>query len=106
MTTGRQFSFGISGHPLAQFLAMILMGVVLVGAVLIGSVVIAALLGLFALGYAVFWVRAWWRWRMQGGRGPAGAAQPGRAQHVGYIEGEYEVIEADVDAARRRPGGQ
>ena len=32
---GRQFTFGTSGRPLAQFLAMIVMGVVLVTAVIV-----------------------------------------------------------------------
>lgn len=107
MTTGRQYTFGISGHPLGQFLGLIVMGAVLVGAVLIGSFVLVALLGLFAIGYAVFSVRSWLRWRFARGRGPSGGGpEPGPAKGMRYIEGEYEVIEADADAARRRPGGR
>lgn len=101
--TGRQFTFGISGSPLGQFLGLLLMGAVLVGAVLIGSFVLVALLGLFAVGYAIFWVRSWWRWRVARGRGPSADHDPARG--VRFIEGEYEVIEADADAARRRSGG-
>jgi hypothetical protein len=105
--TGRQFSLGISGSPLGQLLAMVVMGVVLVGAVLIGSFVLVALLGLFAIGYAIFWVRSWWRWRVSRGRGPSGAEHD-PARGVRFIEGEYEVIEVDADAdvARRPSGGQ
>ena len=101
--TGRQFTFGISGTPLGQALAIFVMGAVLVGAVLIGSFVLVALLGIFAVGYAVFWARSWWRWRVTRGRGTSADHDPARG--VRFIEGEYEVIEADADAARRRPGG-
>jgi hypothetical protein len=107
--TGRQFSLGISGSPLGQLLAMVVMGVVLIGAVLIGSFVLVALLGLFAVGYSIFWVRSWWRWRMARGRGPAaGGPEHEPARGVRFIEGEYEVIEVDADAeaARRPSGGQ
>jgi hypothetical protein len=99
--TGRQFSFGVSGHPLAQLLAMLVMGVVLVAAVVMGAFVLMVLLGLFVIGYIAFWIRAWWRSRRSGGRGPFGKG-PGPAKGIRYIEGEYEVIEADADAARRR----
>jgi hypothetical protein len=104
--TGRQFSLGISGTPLGQLLAMVVMGVVLVGAVLIGSFVLVALLGLFAVGYSIFWVRSWWRWRMARGRAPSGPEHD-PARGVRFIEGEYEVIDdAETDAARRPSGGQ
>ena len=55
---GRQFTFGISGRPLAQFLAMIVMGVVLVTAVLMGAFVLLALLGVFVIGYVAFRIRS------------------------------------------------
>jgi len=101
---GRQIPFGIPGHPLAQFLAMIVMAVVLVGAVVMGAFVLMGLLGLFAVGFVVFWIRAWWQRRHWGGRGPTDRG-PGSPPDggIGYIEGEYEVVDADTDAARRRP---
>jgi hypothetical protein len=98
---GRQFSFGMSGHPLAQILAAIAMGAVLVVAVLMGAFVVLALLGFFAIGYLVFVIRAWWRSRTRGGGPPGGGSRPGSGKEVRYIEGEYEVIETDADAARR-----
>jgi hypothetical protein len=105
---GRQIPFGIPSHPVAQFLAMIVMGVVLVGALVMGAFVLVALLGLFVIGYIVFAVRAWWRRRTSGGRGPSdgvgGEPQSGPAKGVRYIEGEYEVISADADAERRGSG--
>lgn len=105
--TGRQFSLGISGTPLGQLLAMVVMSVVLVGAVLVGSFLLVGLLGLFAIGYAMFWIRSWWRWRVSLGRGPyRGGPEHDPARGVRFIEGEYEVIEADADAVPRRPGGQ
>jgi hypothetical protein len=103
--TGRSSSFRISGHPIGQFLAMIVMGVVLVGAVFMGAVVFLFLLGVFVIGYSAFWLRAWWRWRTLRGRGPSdGAPERDPATRIGFIEGEYEVVKADADAARRGSG--
>lgn len=96
--TGRQIPFGMPGHPLAQFLAMIVMAVVLVGAIVMGAFVLMGLLGLFAIGFVVFSIRAWWHRRRSGGHGPGSPPSGG----IGYIEGEYEVLDADADAARRR----
>lgn len=102
---GRQFTFGTSGRPLAQFLAMIVMGVVLVAAVVMGAFVLMGLLGLFVIGYVAFKVRAWWRSRMSRGRAPFNRGpDPGQAKGIRYIDGEYEVIEADADATRRHSG--
>jgi hypothetical protein len=103
--TGRLFSFSVSGHPIGQLLAMIVMGVVLVGAVFMGAIVFLLLLGVFVVGYSAFWLRAWWRWRMLRGRAPSeGESATGPVKSVGYIEGEYEVVEADADTARRGSG--
>jgi hypothetical protein len=104
---GRQIHFGVPGHPVAQFLAMIVMAVVLVGALVMGAFVLVALLGLAVIGYVVFALRAWWRRRTSGGQqqGPSGGGpQPGPAQGGRYIEVEYEVISSDADAERRRSG--
>jgi len=102
---GRQFTFGTTGRPLAQFLAMIVMGVVLVTAVLMGAFVLLVLLGVFVIGYVAFRIRIWWRLRKSPPQGPFGSGpEPGPAKGIRYIDGEYEVIEADADAARRRSG--
>ena len=101
---GRLFSFGSSGNPLAQILSLLVLGVVIVGAVIMGAFVLVALLGLAIVGFAVLSVRGWWlrrKLRVQG-RGPDDGG-PGRpAKGIRYIEGEYEVVDADADAARRR----
>jgi hypothetical protein len=103
--SGRSFSFGNSGHPLAQALSLVVLGVVLVGAVIMGVFVLMALLGLGVLGFLGYKLRGWWLNRGAGsspdGRGPG----PGRpAKGIRYIEGEYEVLDADADAERRRSG--
>jgi hypothetical protein len=104
---GRLSAFSISGHPVGQFLAMIVMGVVLLGAVFMGAIVFLVLLGVFVIGYSVFWLRAWWHWRTLRRRGPAGGKPaPGPTAGIGYIEGEYKVLDAsaNADAARRGSG--
>ena len=103
--SGRSFSFGNWGHPLAQALSLLVFAVVLIGAVIMGAFVLMAVLGLGILGFLGYKVRSWWLRRRGGGgpddRGPG----PGRpAKGIRYIEGEYEVIDADSDAERRRPG--
>ena len=101
---GRQFTLGISGRPLAQFLAMIVMGVVLVAAVVMGAFVLLTLLGLFVIAYLVLKTRAWWRSRRPGGRRPFGP-ESGPEKGIRYIDAEFEVVKpADADAARRRLG--
>jgi hypothetical protein len=103
--SGRSFSFGNSGHPLAQALSLLVFAVVLVGAVIMGALVLMAVLGLGVLGFLAYKVRGWWL-RRRAGRGPDdGGPGPGRpAKGIRYIEGEYEVIDTDADAERRRSG--
>ena len=103
---GRQSAFSISGHPVGQFLAMIVMGVVLVGAVIMGAFVFVVLLGMFVIGYSVFWLRAWWRWRKLRRRGPAGGRPaPGPAErHRLHRRRVRSPRGANADAARRRSG--
>ena len=102
---GRQSAFRVSGHPVAQLLSMLILGVFLVGALIMGAFAFVALLALFAVGYAVFSARAWWRrLKLRGGQPLSGVAEPGSAKTAGYIEGEYEVVEAEADAGRRNSG--
>jgi hypothetical protein len=104
---GRFSSFGTSGNPLAQALSLLVFAMVLIGAVIMGAVVLAAIVGLAIVAFVVLKVRAWWLGRNSRGQGPGGGpgAGPGRpAKGIRYIEGEYEVIDADADAERRRSG--
>ena len=92
-------------NPVARSLALAVLGVALVGAAIMGVVVFAALLGLFVVGYLVSIAHAWWR-LFRARRRPSAAVRPEpAAAKVDYIEGEFEVVEAAVDAARRGPGG-
>jgi hypothetical protein len=100
---GRYFSFGKPSHPLVQVLSLLVFGVVLVGAVIMGAVVLAALVGLGIIAFVVFKLRAWWLRRTQP-RGPGpNDGSGGSGKRVGYIEGEYEVLDADADSERRAP---
>jgi hypothetical protein len=103
---GRQFTLGISGRPLAQFFAMIVMGVVLVAAVVMGAFVLMALLGLFVIAYLVLKARSWWRTYKPGGRGPfrnGPGPGSGAAKGIRYIDAEFEIVKTDANAGRR-PG--
>ena len=101
---GRNFSFGNAGNPLVQALSLLVFALILVGAVIMGAVVLAAFVGLAIVGFFALKVRGWWlgrRARAQGVNGGPGAGS-GQAKTVRYIEAEYEVIETDADAERRR----
>jgi hypothetical protein len=101
---GRPFSFG-SGNPLAQFLSLLAFGVVVVTAVMLGAFVLLAALGVALIAFVAFSVRVWWLRRKMRGRGPFdGPPGPGPAKGIRYIEGEYEIVDADADAERRRTG--
>lgn len=91
-------------NPIARSLALAVLGVALVLAAIMGAVVFAVLLGLFAVGYLVSLAHASWR-LFRARRRAANAEQPQPAAKPEYIEGEYEVVEAAVDAAPRGPGG-
>jgi hypothetical protein len=81
------------------------LGVVLVGAVIMGAFVLMTVLGLAIIGFLALSIRAWWLKRKLRGRGPGpgdGGDPPGPAKGVRFIEGEYEVIDADADPERRR----
>lgn len=104
--TGRQFSFGSSGNPLAQILSLLVLAAVAVVAVIMGAFVLLAFLGLAVIGFVAFAVRAWWlRRTLRRGPGGDGQGPPGPAKGARLIEGEYVVVEADADAARRKRGG-
>jgi uncharacterized protein HemY len=85
-------------------LALAVLGVALVGTAIMGIAVFVVLLGLFAIGYFVSHAHGWWR-LFRARRRVTGAAQAQPAVKCGYIEGEYQVVEAAVDAAPRGPGG-
>jgi hypothetical protein len=92
-------------NPIARSLALAVLGVALVAAAIMGAVVFAVLLGLFLVGYVVSLAHAWWRlFRGQRRAAAAGEAESPVAKPE-FIEGEYEVVEAAVDAAPRGPGG-
>ena len=91
-------------NPIARSLALAVLGVALVGAAIMGAVVFAVLLGLFAVGYLVSLAHAWLR--LFRARQAVAAEQPqAPVAEPEFIEGEYEVVEAAVDAAPRGPGG-
>src|SRR5262245_52035088 len=92
-------------NPIARSLALAVLGVALVGAAIMGAVVFAVLLGLFVVGYLASLAHAWWRlFRARRRAADAEPPQPLAAKSE-LIEGEYEVVEAAVDAAPRGPGG-
>ena len=92
-------------NPVARSLALAVLGVALVVAAIMGAVVFAVLLGLFAVGYLVSLAHAWWRLfrlRRRAAFVDETAPTPAKAD---YIEGEYAVVEATADVARRGSGG-
>lgn len=98
---GRYLPFGNSGNPLAQIASLLVLGAVLAVAVIMGAFVLMAIVGLAAIAFLGFSIRGWWLRRKFGGRGPTGGG-PGRpAKGIRYIEGEYEVVDADAEAKRR-----
>jgi len=96
-------------NPILQSLALALLGVALVAALIMGAVVFAVLLGIFAVGYLVSLVYAWWRLRRIRRRVASVDAAfsveaRGAEGKSGYIEGEFEVVEVTAEAARRGSG--
>ena len=92
-------------NPIARSLALAVLGVAFVAAAIMGAVVFAVLLGLFLVGYLVSLVHAWWRLyrlRRRAAFVDESRPVPGKAD---YIEGEYEVVEATANVARRGSGG-
>src|SRR5262245_19494688 len=101
---GRFLPFGNSRNPLAQALSLAVLAVVLVGAVIMGAFVLMAVMGFAVIALLGFSLRNWWLRRQGRGRGPhdGGGSGPGPAKGSRYIEGDYEVIDTDADAERRR----
>jgi len=92
-------------NPIARSLALAVLGVALVGAAITGAVVFAVLLGLFAIGYLVSLVHAWWRLFRLRRRAVFVDQSPPASPKADYIEGEYAVVEATADVAQRGSGG-
>ena len=88
-------------NPIAQSLALAVLGVALATALVLGAVVFAVLFGVFIVGYLVSLADAWWRLRRIRRR----AVYVDRPEAVSFIEGELEVVEVTADAARRGSGG-
>ena len=100
---GRYLPFGSSGNPLAQIVSLLVLGVVLVGAVIMGAFVLMAVVGFAAIAFLAFSIRLWWLRRKHGRRGgPNGGGVGQRESGIRYIEGEYEVIDPDAGAERKR----
>jgi hypothetical protein len=94
-------------HPILQSLALAVLGVALVGALIMGAAVFAVLLGIFVVGYLLKLAHAWWRlfrFQRRAAYVDASLPQPAPAK-TEYLEGEYDVVEATADAARRGSGG-
>jgi len=99
-------------HPIAQSLALAVLGVALVVAMVMGAIVIAVLAGVFLVGYVLSLAYAWWRLFRIRRRAAfvdaafaSQAAAPELSAKSEFIEGEYEVVEATADTARRGSGG-
>jgi hypothetical protein len=103
---GRQFTFGSQGNPLVQILSLVVFGIVVVGAVIMGAFVLLAFVGFAAVAVLVFAIRSWWLKRKLRGGGDPFDDGPKPAKGVRFIEGEYEVVDADADAKRRRLNGE
>jgi hypothetical protein len=100
--TPRQFSFGVSGNPIAQVLSVLVFGLLLIGALIMGAVVLAVLFGIAIIAGAVLAVRLWWlrrKLRAAGAFDPAPESPP----DTRLIEGEYTVVEK---SATRETHGQ
>jgi len=92
-------------NPIARSLALAVLAVALVGAAIMGAVVFAVLLGVFAVGYLVSLAHDWWRLFRARRRVAAVEQMQSPVAKPQLLEGEYEVVEAAVDAAPRGPGG-
>jgi hypothetical protein len=88
-------------NPIAQSLALAVLGVALVGALVLGAVIFAVLFGVFIVGYLVALTHAWLRLRRIRRR----AAYVDRPAPAAYINGDFEVVEVTAEAARRGSGG-
>jgi hypothetical protein len=92
-------------NPVARSLALAVLGLALIGAAVMGAVVFAVLLGVFVIGYLLSFAHAWWRLFQLRRRAAFVDQPPSRPAEAGYLEGEYEVVEATADVAQRGSGG-
>lgn len=82
-------------------------GAALVAALILGAVVFAVLFGVFIVGYLVSLAYAYWqlrRIRRRAAYVDAAYVAPREQSGAAYIDGELEVVEVTVDAARRGSG--
>jgi hypothetical protein len=105
MTPGSPPAQAAARNPVARSLALAVLGVALVGAVILGGVVFLALLGLYAVGYLITFVHAWWRLLRMRRRAAFIEQQPSSTEMPEYVEDEYEVAEVTADVAQRGSGG-
>ena len=92
-------------NPVARSLALAVLGVALVAAAIIGGVVFAVLLALYAIGYLISFMHAWWRLSRMRRRAAFIDASPPPPANTNYVDGEYDVAEATADVAQRGSGG-
>jgi hypothetical protein len=88
-------------HPIAQFLALAVLGVAVGLALIFGVVVFATLFGIFVVGYLISFAHFYWRL----GRLRSRAAYVDDSEADRFIEGELDLLEATADAAQRGSGG-
>jgi hypothetical protein len=81
------------------------LGLALAVAVVMGAVVFAALLAVLAVGYAISFVRAWWRLARLRRRAAFGGEPRPDVAGIALIEAEYEVVEVAGERAPRSSSG-
>ena len=88
-------------NPVAQSLALAVLGVALLGALILGAAVLAVLFVVFVAGYVITFAHAYARLLRLRNR----AAYVDRLPRSGYIDAEFAVAEAVGDAGRPGSGG-
>jgi hypothetical protein len=88
-------------HPIAQSLALAVLGVALGLALIFGAVLFATLFVVFVVGYLLSLARAYWRLGRLRGR----AVYVDRCEADSFVEREFALIEVTADAAQRGAGG-
>lgn len=89
-------------NPIARSLALVVLSLALVGAVAMGALVFSALLGVLVLGYAISFVRAWWRLARIRRRAVFVETPQPQPEPAKIVEPELPVVEVvAADAAPR-----